>query len=144
MRTTAAGFARLATSAPRVLWLPLPRETDNARGSFPNSTQPSSRAWIYPKMFELIPLRKVRSTPCNSSSTCPSEKPPVAYWQTLNTFWTMTLRETRQIYSRKYTVSTRLCVTSSQNSPSLTWNFQRLPQKFNSQTHKANETSTRK
>ena len=42
MRTTAARFARLATSAPRVLWLPLPRETDNARGSFPNSTQPSS------------------------------------------------------------------------------------------------------
>ena len=63
MRAAAARFARLATSAPRVLWLPLPRETDNARGSFPNSTQPSSWAWIYPKMFELIPLRKVRSPP---------------------------------------------------------------------------------
>lgn len=61
MRAAPARFARLATSAPRVLWLPLPRKTDDARWSLPHSSQPSCWAWIYPKMFELISLRKVNS-----------------------------------------------------------------------------------
>lgn len=96
------------------------------------------------KCLNLSPCARFVFLSKTQSQHIASEKQPVAYWQTLNTFWMMTLPETNQIYSRKYTVSTRLCVTSSQNNPSLTWNFQLLPQKFNSQTHKANETSTRK